>query len=60
MKFLLMAQGFEVWNSMTTRSSEELKEFNTKAIKEILSCLPNSMKVKMEKCSSTKELWENL
>jgi len=37
----------------------ESKQYNTRAMKTILNGLPSSIKAIMEKCSSTKDMWEN-
>ena len=39
---------------------EEYKEYNTRAMKEILNGLPNSMKANFEKCLSTKVIWDKI
>ena len=39
---------------------EESKEYNTRAMKEILNGLPNSVKANFEKCSSAKVIWDKL
>lgn len=57
-----MAQYFEVWESMIMESKMEQysKEYKARAIKAILSGLPDPIKVKVEKCSSAKGMWDNL
>lgn len=56
-----MALGCEAWESSVTANTttEESKEYNTKAIKTILSSLSDSIKVKVGQCSSANSLWEN-
>ena len=39
---------------------EESKEYNVRVIKAILSGLPDSIKAKVEKCSSAKDMWGKL
>lgn len=62
MKFFLMAQDPEIWESVVTGSTmeEESNEYNARAIKTFLSSLLDPIKVKMKKYSSTEGLWENL
>ena len=38
----------------------ESKEYNSRAMKAILNGLPDSMKANLEKCSSTKGIWDKL
>ena len=39
---------------------EESREYNTRAMKEIVNGLPNSMKASFEKCSSAKGIWKKI
>ena len=39
---------------------EKSKEYNAKAVKEILNGLPNSVKNNVGKCSSAKGIWDKL
>ena len=39
---------------------EESKEYNARAIKAILSGLPDAIKAKVEKCSLAKGMWDKL
>ena len=38
----------------------ESKEYNTRAMKQILNGLPDSMKANFEKYSSTKVIWDKI
>ena len=62
MRNFLMAQGVEVWESIITDNmmNEESKEYNVKAMKEILNGLSNSINANLEKCLSAKGIWEKL
>ena len=52
MRNFLKTQGIEVLKSVITNDTmdEESKEYNTRAMKEILNGLPNSVKANFEKC----------
>ena len=60
MRNFLMAQDVEVWESMIIESmiEGESKEYNARAMKAILNGLLDPIKAKVEKCSSTKDMWE--
>lgn len=62
MWFFFMGIGFEVWESIVTRrtTTKESKEYNTKAMKKILSILSDYVKIKVGQCSSVKNIWEKL
>ena len=62
MKDFLLAQGFDVWESMITESTMEKKskEYNEISIKYILCGFPYPIKAKVDKCSSTKFMWDKL
>ena len=62
MRNFLKTQGIQVWKLVITNDTmdEEYKEYNTRAMKEILNGLPNSMKDNFEKCLSAKVIWDKL
>ena len=70
MKTFLQAHGYDVWYSVVTGYSGskkpktatkiELKKNNKIAMDFIMEGLPDSMKVKVGKFSSAKELWDML
>ena len=62
MSNLLKTQGVEVWKSVITNDimDEESKEYNTRAMKEILKGLPNFVKANFEKCLSAKVICDKL
>jgi hypothetical protein len=70
MKTFLQAQGYDVWKSVVTgytatkkpktATKKELKRNNKIAMDFILEGLPDSVKEKVGKCLSAKELWDKL
>jgi hypothetical protein len=71
MKVFLEAHGYDVWYSVVTgyttskkplktATKKELKRNNKIAMDAILDGLPDSVKVKVGQCSSTKEIWDKL
>jgi hypothetical protein len=70
MKTFLQAQGYDVWKSVVTgyiatkkpkiATKKELKINKKIAMDFILEGLPDSVKEKVGKCSSSKELWEKI
>jgi hypothetical protein len=71
MRVFLMAQGFEVWNSVvngykapttppTDANGRKLHESNSKAMNSILSGLLGSEFVKFMHCESAKDIWDKL
>ena len=71
MKFILQAQGYDVWQSVVSRytttkkppktaTKKELKRNNKIEMDFILEGLPDSVKEKVGKCLSTKEIWDKL
>jgi len=62
MRNFLVTQGIDVWKLVITDDpvNEESKEYDARAMKTNLNGLPNSIKVNLEKCSSTKGLWDKL
>jgi hypothetical protein len=70
MKVFLKAQGYDIWKSVVTgydsskrektTSKKELKRNKKIAMDFILEGLYDSVKEKVVKCSSTKELWDKL
>jgi len=62
MRNFLMAQGVDVWELVITNNmmNGESKEYDVKAMKEILNGLPYSIKANLEKCSSAKGIWDKL
>jgi hypothetical protein len=71
MKVFLQAQGYDIWHSVVTgynatkkppktATKKELKKNNKIAMDFILEGLPDSVKDKVGKCSSAKELWDKL
>ena len=62
MRNFLIAKYFEVFESVITKNTmqEESKEYNARARKANLSGLPDAIKAKVEKCSSTKGMWDKL
>jgi hypothetical protein len=70
MKTFLQAQGYDVWKLVVTgytsskkpktTTNNELKRNNKIEMDFILEGLPNSIKVKVQQCSSSKELWDSL
>ena len=62
MRNFLKTQGIEVWKSVISDSTMEgeSKEYNTRAMKQILNGLPDSMKANFEEYSSAKVIWDKL
>jgi hypothetical protein len=70
MKTFLQAHGYDVWYSVFTGctgskkpnidAKKELKKNNKIAMDFILEGLPDSVKEKVGKCLSAKELWDTL
>jgi hypothetical protein len=70
MKVFLQAQGYDVWKSVVTgytttkkpktATKKELKRNNKIAMDFIWEGLPDPVREKVGKCSSTKELWDKL
>jgi hypothetical protein len=70
MKVFLQAQGYDVWHSVVTgynatkkpktATKKELKRNNKITMDFILEGFPDSVKDKVGKCSSAKELWDKL
>jgi len=62
MKSYLEALGYDVWYFVISgdTSTDELRSNNSKSMNVILSALPDSMKAKVDQCSTTKHLWEKL
>jgi hypothetical protein len=70
MKTFLEAQGYDIWYSVVTgynatkkektATKKELKKNNKIAMDFIWEGLPDPVREKVGKCSSTKELWDKL
>ena len=62
MRTFLQSQGIEIWESVIddSRMDRESKEYNAKAMKEILNGLPDSIKNNLGKYSSAKGIWDKL
>jgi hypothetical protein len=70
MKTFLQAQGYDIWYSVVTgyngskkpktATKKELKKNNKITMDFIMEGLPDSVKDKVGKCSSAKELWDKL
>jgi hypothetical protein len=70
MKVFLQEHGYDVWHSVVTgynatkkpktATKKELKRNKKIAMDFILEGLPDSVKDKVGKCSSAKELWDKL
>ena len=57
-----MDLGCEVWESIVTRdtTTDELKEYNSKSLEEILNVLSYFVKGNVGQCSLAKIFWEKL
>jgi hypothetical protein len=64
MRIYLQALGFGIWELVTKgyigKVAKESSENNEKIIEVILSGLPNSMIVKVMKCTTNKQIWDKL